>query len=111
MPPDEAIFCETTALRLRLHVQPNAAKSVFSGLHGDRLKVRLQARPVEGAANEALRRFVAKVAGLPRADVEILRGQSSRQKELRLHCSDPPAVARRLRQAAGLETGPDPEKG
>lgn len=65
---------------LSVHIQPGAAKSEIAGLHGDAVKIRIHARPVEGAANQALTEFVATCIGVPRKAVKILRGEKSRQK-------------------------------
>jgi uncharacterized protein len=69
-------------LILDLHVQPGASKSEFAGQHGDRIKVRLKARAVEGAANEALIEFLAGHFGVPRRSVRIVSGARSRQKRV-----------------------------
>lgn len=91
-------------LVVRLHVQPGASKSGFAGLHGDRIKVRVQARPVEGAANEALVKFVAMTCGVAKSSVELLRGATSRDKDLAVRCSGSAAetAERAIREAAGL---------
>ncbi len=65
---------------LEIHVQPGASKSGVAGLHGDALKVRIQARAVDGAANTALLEYLAERLGLPRAAVTIRRGEKSRRK-------------------------------
>ena len=54
----------------------------MAGLHGESLKVRVAAPPVEGKANDALTAFVAKALGLPRRAVSIVKGESSREKVL-----------------------------
>ncbi|MCB9730301.1 MAG: YggU family protein [Deltaproteobacteria bacterium] len=69
---------------LEVHVQPGARSTEAAGMHGDRLKVRLAAPPVDGKANRALTEWVAQWLGLPRAAVTLVRGQTSRQKTLRL---------------------------
>ena len=53
-------------------------------MEGGGLKIRLTAPPVDNAANEALVRFLAGVLGVPKSDIEILSGQTSRQKTLRI---------------------------
>lgn len=68
------------SLRLEVHVQPGAKTTEAVGLHGDRLKVRLAAPPVDGKANDALLAFVAESLGVPRSAVTVVRGQTSRQK-------------------------------
>jgi hypothetical protein len=65
---------------LALRVQPRAARDEIAGLHGDRLKVRITAPPVDGAANEHLCRFMARVFAVPAARVTLLRGTSGRDK-------------------------------
>ena len=72
------------ATRLTVHVQPKASRSEIAGLHGDALKVRLAAPPVDGAANEELTRVIAKWAGVPRAAVRLVSGHTSRRKILEI---------------------------
>lgn len=69
---------------LAVHVQPGARKTESAGLHGDRLKVRLTAPPVDGKANKALEAWAAEAFGVRKSDVELIRGQTSRRKTLRL---------------------------
>jgi uncharacterized protein len=69
-------------LILHLHVQPVAAKSEFAGQHGERLKIRLKARAVDGAANAALIEFLADYFRVPRRNVTILSGGKARQKRV-----------------------------
>jgi len=65
---------------LTLHVQPGARRSEITGLHGDALKIRLAAPPVEGRANEALLKFIAGVFDVPLRQVELKQGTQSRHK-------------------------------
>jgi uncharacterized protein len=71
-------------LTLVLHVQPGARRSEVAGLHGDALKVRLAAPPIEGRANEALLRFIADSFGVPLRNVELKQGPQSRHKTVRV---------------------------
>jgi uncharacterized protein (TIGR00251 family) len=71
-------------LILELHVQPGAARSEFAGKHGDRIKVRLAARAVDGKANKALVDFLASHYGVPKRSVRILSGLKSRQKRVQI---------------------------
>lgn len=72
-------------LTLQLHVQPGAARTGWAGLHGaGALKLRLAAPALEGRANAACVAFLAKSAGVPRAAVQIVRGEHSRDKLVRL---------------------------
>ena len=74
MPPDELI--------LEVHVQPRAAKDEIVGYHGDRLKVRITAPPVDGKANQHLIAFLAGVFQVPKRDVVLLSGESGRDKRV-----------------------------
>lgn len=65
---------------LTLHVQPGAKQTQIIGLHGDALKIKLAAPPIEGRANEALLKFIAKVFEVPLRQVELKQGGQSRHK-------------------------------
>lgn len=67
---------------VEVHVVPRAAKSAVVGVHDGRLKVTLNAPPVDGEANAELIAFLAGALGLPRRAVTLLRGEKSRQKTL-----------------------------
>ncbi len=75
---------EGNAVILTLHVQPGAKRSEVAGLHGDALKIRLAAPPIEGRANDALQRFVAELFSVPLRNVELLRGAQSRHKQVKV---------------------------
>jgi uncharacterized protein len=68
------------AVRFAVRVQPRASRSEVSGLHGEALKVRLSAPPVDGAANEALIALLADVLAVSRRAVRIVAGASARTK-------------------------------
>lgn len=67
---------------LTVHVQPNAARTECVGIHGDAVKIRLAARPIHGAANEELIRFIAARCAVPRANVHIQAGAEARRKRV-----------------------------
>lgn len=67
-------------LTLTLHVQPGAKRTDIAGLHGEALKVRLAAPPIEGRANEALLKFIAESFGVSLRQVELKQGGQSRHK-------------------------------
>jgi len=67
-------------LTLTLHVQPGAKRSELSGLHGEALKIRLAAPPIDGRANEALLKYVASLFKVPMRQVELKQGGQSRHK-------------------------------
>jgi uncharacterized protein (TIGR00251 family) len=67
---------------LTVHVQPNASQTDCVGVHGDAIKIRLAARPIQGAANEELIRFIAERCSIARTQVQIQRGTEARRKRL-----------------------------
>lgn len=69
---------------LTVHIQPKASTTDCVSIHGDALKIRVAAPPVDGAANDALIRFLAKRLSLPLAAVRIESGTSGRRKLVRL---------------------------
>jgi len=69
---------------LILHVQPGAKRTEVAGRHGDALKIRLAAPPVDGKANAALLRFLSDAFDVPLRNVTLVRGESSRQKIVRI---------------------------
>lgn len=78
---------------LRLRIQPRASRDEIVGLHGDDLKVRISAPPVDSAANESLVKFLSKRLNLPKSRVQLLKGLTSRNKTILLpdtHINDIP---------------------
>ena len=71
-------------LILNLRVVPRASKNAIQGRLGDALKVRIQAPPVEGKANAYLVKFLSKHWKIPRRDIEILSGETGRNKRIRI---------------------------
>jgi hypothetical protein len=83
-------------LLLDVRVQPRASRSEFAGLFGERLRIRLQAPPVDGRANAALVEFLADAFDVPRSHVTIERGLSGRDKTVRIRGAGPLAVHTRM---------------
>lgn len=81
-------------ITLTLHIQPGARKTEVAGRHGEALKIRLAAPPVDGKANEALLRFVAGTLGLQKSAVSLKSGQTSRQKVVEVVGATPAILAR-----------------
>jgi hypothetical protein len=79
---------------LNVHLQPRASKNEVCGVHGDALKIRLTAPPVDGAANKLCREFLAGLFDVPKSAVEIVSGETSRHKKVRITGGD----SARLRQ-------------
>lgn len=83
-------------ITLKIHLLPRASRDEICGLHGDAIKVKVTAPPVEGKANMALQRFIAKKLNLPLSQVEIMAGQRSREKILRISGISRAAVEKAL---------------
>jgi uncharacterized protein (TIGR00251 family) len=77
---------------VHVHVQPRASRSEVVGTHGAALKVRLLAPPVDGAANDALVALLAEKLGVPRRDVRIVQGATSRTKLVEIEGTTADAV-------------------
>ena len=80
-------------ITLTLHIQPGAKKTEFAGLHGDALKIRLAAPPVDGKANEALVKFIAATLHLPKSSVMLKSGHTSRRKVLEISGAESSEIA------------------
>ncbi len=70
---------------LSIRIQPRASKNEIVARAGGGLKIRLTAPPVDGAANEALVKFLADTLSIPKSHVEIVSGHTSREKIVRIH--------------------------
>ena len=90
--------------RLRLRVAPGAANPAIVGRHGDGWKVRVAAAPERGRANEAVLALLAESLSLPRAQVRLVSGLTSRDKIVELTGIPPEEIDRRLASAGGEET-------
>ncbi|NIO10558.1 MAG: YggU family protein [Anaerolineales bacterium] len=84
-------------MTLRVTVQPNAPENQVVGFHGEALKVKVTAPPKEGKANQKLIEVLAERLGVKRSNIEIIRGQTSRNKVLRIWNVNPNAVRRALK--------------
>lgn len=76
----------TDGLLFTITVQPRSSKNAVVGRHGDTLKVKLTAPPVDGAANKACVAFLAKQLGVAKSQMEIVSGQTARTKKIRCRC-------------------------
>ena len=97
-----AVLIEATAagIRLRLHVQPRASRTELSGRHGDALKLRVAAPPVEGAANAAVAALLAGALRLRASAVSIEHGARGRDKLVRVAGLTLADIRRRLEGGA-----------
>lgn len=82
------------SLTLTLHIQPGAKQTGFAGPHGEAMKVRLAAPPVDGKANAALCAFLATFCGVPKSAVELISGDTSRAKRVRISAASAATLAR-----------------
>jgi uncharacterized protein len=87
-------------LQVTVHVQPGAKTTACAGVHGDALKIRLHAPPVDGKANQALIAWLAKTLDCPQSAIELIRGQTSRRKILSIRTAQAEAVHRQLQTLA-----------
>jgi len=71
-------------LLLAVYIQPRAARDEITGQHGEALRIRVAAPPVDGEANAALCRFLADVFGVAKSAVSVESGQSGRRKTVRI---------------------------
>jgi uncharacterized protein (TIGR00251 family) len=72
------------SVSIALYIQPKASRNRIVGLHGDALKLSITAPPVDGKANEAVSKFVAKIFKVPKSAVSIASGKSSRTKRIHI---------------------------
>lgn len=81
---------------VNVRVIPRASKNQIQGVLGDALKIRLQAPPVDGKANEALVRFLADTLELPVRNISLLSGETGRNKRILLTGLDTAKAGSRL---------------
>ena len=79
---------EAGAITFEVRVTPRASRNRVVGVRDGSLKVALTAPPVDGAANEALRKLLSKALGVSKSAVEIVRGERGRTKLLRVRGAD-----------------------
>jgi len=82
--------------RLHIRVQPRASRTEVAGLHGDAIKLRVAAPPVEGAANEKVIRFLADVLDVGRQQITIASGLAGRKKTVHVSGIDAATARDRL---------------
>lgn len=83
---------KAAAVRFEVRVQPRASRTELAGLHGEMLKVRVAAPPVDDAANRALVDFLAECLGVARRSVRIIAGETSRTKVIEVDGVTPQQV-------------------
>ncbi len=91
-----AVVQSADGVVIRVHVQPKARREQIIGMHGGRIKLAVTEPPDKGKANEAVVRLVAAALNLSASRVELLRGDTSRQKDLLVRNVDAAEVSRLL---------------
>jgi uncharacterized protein (TIGR00251 family) len=86
------------SVTLKVRVQPRASRTELTGELAGAIKLRITAPPVDGKANEECRRFLAKRLGVSAGSVEIIAGDSSRDKVIRIHNISAERVREALRR-------------
>ncbi len=106
-PPDwrQAISGTDGAVMLAIRVQPGAKRTRVAGPYGDRVRIAVQAPPVDGKANAALVAFIAKLVGVPRRAVHIDAGHGGRDKRVRVEAAVEQVLQTLVRALADLDQG------
>jgi uncharacterized protein (TIGR00251 family) len=71
-------------VRVELRIQPGASSTGLAGTHAGRLKLRVQAPPLDGRANDAVIEWIARTLGVPQRTVTLIRGATSRDKTVEI---------------------------
>ena len=93
---------DNTGLKFNIYVQPRSSRNQVVGLHGDALKVKIKAPPVEGAANKMCIAALAKALNVPKSAIKIVSGHAARTKRLLIRTSgggEPPDEIERLKHS------------
>jgi uncharacterized protein (TIGR00251 family) len=89
---------------LDVRVIPRASKSQIAGTRGGALLIRLNAPPLDGAANDELIRLLADTLDIPKRDIAVISGERSRSKRVRVAGRTADDVRRRLSRYLGDES-------
>jgi len=94
--PDSWYQWDEEDLLLNIRVQPKASHDEIVGPHNNALKIRITAPPVDGKANAHLVRFLAKSFGVAKSRIELISGETGRDKKLRIRAPTnlPPGISR-----------------
>ena len=72
---------------LKLYVLPKSSRNLIVGIHNDELKIKISAPPVDGAANKMCIKFLSKLLNIPKSNLKILAGKSSKHKQILITCN------------------------
>lgn len=92
MSTDQMLIQTHEGVVIRLHVQPGARREQIVGLHQNRLKIAVTDPPDRGRANAAVIRLLSDVLQIPRSQIQLLRGATSRQKDVLLMLQHVPQI-------------------
>lgn len=90
--------------KIRVRILPRAGRNEIVGIHGDAIKIKLAAPPVEGAANAALVEFLCDTLHIPRARIRIVTGAKSRSKCVEILDINPEIIATVLLPESGHQS-------
>ena len=82
-------------------VQPRSSKNKIVGIHGDAVKIAITAPPVDGKANAAIIKFLSKLFGVSKSSVEIISGDTGRNKRVVVAGLTPDEVREKMNLTAG----------
>lgn len=94
-----AVSAHAVGAVVRLHVQPGARRTAFCGLHGERIRIAVAEPPENGRATAAVLRLLAESLNRPVSAITLLRGQTSRQKDLLVSGMTVPEVLQQLQDS------------
>ena len=98
-PPDKMNGClrdTSEGVYLSLKVQPRASRNLIGPLLGDELKISVTAPPVDSAANEAILEYLSELLDVPKRNLQLVRGQTSRRKTVFIRGGKLATVAQKL---------------
>jgi hypothetical protein len=81
---------------IKVYLQPKASKNELVGPYRDGIKVKVTAPPVEGKANEALLRFLAREFGVSPSCIELIKGRHGREKTLKISGNIDPELLKKM---------------
>ncbi len=94
--PDTPIEAHDDGCRLHLYARPRASRTEIAGLYGGRVKLKVAAPPVDGAANGEIIDFLSDRLGVRKTDVEFISGHNGKRKTLQLHGVRPEEAIEKL---------------
>ena len=98
-PDDPACRVADGGVLIPLRVAPGASRDAVEGVHDGALRVRVSAAPEKGKANKAVLALLAGILGVPKRDVELIAGETSPRKRVRIRALEPGEVRARLAEA------------